>query len=90
MARSEASSQPRSRMGSGEGNLPSPSIFGTMQNETPPSDEDPDKHSGERYTLPAPERNFQCDGLCRQRNGSLPQADVVRRILEYSSVPGFC
>jgi len=74
----EILSQRRSWVGSGEWNLPSPSIFGTMQNETYPSDEDPDKHSEGRRMPPEPE--FQCDGWCRnntQRNGPLPQADVI-------------
>ena len=90
MIHSEALSQPRSRMRRCEGNLPSPSIFWTMQNETILSDGDLDKQSGRRYT--SPEREF-CDGWCRddvQMNGSLPQADVVRRVSEYSTIPGFC
>ena len=80
MTRSEALSQPRSRMGSGEGDFPSHSIFGTVLVEMPQLDEDPDKHSGRLCMSPAPEREF-CDGWCRdkiQRKGSLPQGDVVR------------
>ena len=79
---SGAPTPPRSRMsrlGSGEHNVHSQSISQVMEMEPRLSDEDVDKHRGERTA--SPERQYnECEGWCReymQRKGSLPHADVV-------------
>ncbi|KAF9787771.1 caspase domain-containing protein [Thelephora terrestris] len=64
VTRPKALDQPRSRMGSGEGDLPSPSIFGFMHSEIPLSDGDLNTYTEQRCM--SPERQF-CDGWCRDR-----------------------
>lgn len=55
------------------------------------SDEDPERHGGRRCLTP--DRQFKCEGWCHkgvQRNGSLPHADVVRRVSKDFATPAFC
>jgi hypothetical protein len=90
IARSGALSTPRSTRGSGDGNVHFASLHQLMlEGCLPPLDEDSNKHYGQRCA--SPERQFECDGWCRDRmplQRKTSHADVVGWIKSQLSMRG--